>query len=109
MHKLIIRAIDNCLRYGKIIVVVTNDLSFRCYITVVQCIWSLRSVTLVIFNQQRRSRMIVTAVSANDMAGWTNHCSRENENTRVIITRRSVPSINYILELWCALKNRWLS
>jgi len=94
----IIRAIDNCLRYGKIIVVVTNDLSFRCYITV-SFNASDRSVTLVIFNQQRRSRMIVTVVSADDMAGWTNHCSRENENMRVIITRRNVPSINYILEL----------
>jgi len=52
----IIRAIDNCLRYGKIIVVVTNDLSFHCYIIVVQCIWSLRSVMLVIFNQQRIDR-----------------------------------------------------
>lgn len=45
------------------------------------------------FDQQCRSRMIVSAISADDTVGWTNHnCSRENENTRVIITRCSLPS-----------------
>jgi len=64
---------------------------YRFVVTLLSFNASDRYAALVIFNQ--------TAVSADDMAGWTNHCSRENENTRVIITRRSVPSINYILEL----------
>lgn len=61
----IIQTIGNCLRYGgwiKIIVVVAqNDLSFRCFITSKHLIVMQRYVR---FDQQCRSRMMVTAVSA---------------------------------------------
>lgn len=54
---------------------------------------------LVGFDQQCRSRMIVTAVSADDMVGWTNHnCSQENENTHVIITEQRTK-----YELYCRI------